>query len=63
VRDRVRRHLTRARAIAAAADLLLVAFLVALAFATAAQVQHNERLGPYRGAPHDKRVAAPGEVR
>jgi hypothetical protein len=50
--------ITRARAIAAAADLLLVAFLVCLAFATAAEVRHNQAQGAHGHAPHDRPVAA-----
>ena len=39
------------------ADLLLVMFLVCLAFATAAQVRHNHAAGPHGRAPHDHLIS------
>jgi hypothetical protein len=44
------------RPIARLADVLLVTFLVCLAFATAAQVRHNQSAGPHGRAPHDRPV-------
>jgi hypothetical protein len=44
----------RVRAIAHAADLLLVVFLVCLVLTTAAQVRHNAAAGPHGRAPHDR---------
>jgi hypothetical protein len=51
------------RAIARCADLLLVAFVVCLVLATAAQVRHNEAAGPRGRAPHDRPVATAGPGR
>jgi hypothetical protein len=45
------------RTVARTADLLLVAFLVCLALTTAAQLRHNEAVGPHHGAPYDRPVA------
>jgi hypothetical protein len=51
------------RRLARVADLFLVAFVVCLALATAAQVRHNEAAGPRGRAPHDHPVAVHGPGR
>jgi hypothetical protein len=50
------------RVTATLATLLLVAFLVCLAAATAAQVRHNQAAGPRGHAPHDRPIG-PGYPR
>ena len=54
--------LTRARVIAVAAEVLLIAFLVCLAIATAAEVRHNAAQGARGHAPHDRPVALHGQT-
>jgi hypothetical protein len=51
------------RRIARAADVLLVAFLACLALATAAQVRHNQAVGPLGRAPHDRPTMVAGPAR
>jgi hypothetical protein len=64
LRSRARPTIDLVRKLARIADLLLVAFLVSLALATAAQVHHNQAAGPHGHAPHDPPVAAgrPGQL-
>ena len=52
-----------ARSIALAADLLLVAFLVCIALATAAQVHHNQVAALHGRGPRDRPVGVPGPTR
>jgi hypothetical protein len=63
LRSRAGVSIGRVLAIARGADLMLVVFLVCLAFTTAAQVRHNEAAGPRGHAPYDRPLRLDRPVR